>query len=608
MKLDGQWRQAFGSGDLGRGEDCFYEGAVRELGSVADGWTGKVLGTATYTTFVPADGNTNTMSCTCPRFAKSYLCKHLAATCLAIEEAQDAPVPQADAGPSIDELVDTVNERELRAFVREALGRNELLATLFTQHFGKVDVALACKRMAAQVEEAAWNHSDRGFIDWRHADKFELAYNEIIGTSIKPLVERGDLASAVDLGIQALRCLQRIEIDDSDGFFTSAIEGVERMWEAWLAAGDNNFARLLFERIARFLENAPKNDEEYDIYTYCADMAREFQTSHFVDNPAFSRLFIAMADERLEEDRAWYESERAALESVRKRMGVPDAPIRDRTSRMSNEMWKLNQEASSHSFHLRAAEQALTRWTLIRLRAMRAGGASEEELLKAAGDMVTLEPICQFFVDAARARGDVDAALSLLEGCKRAALEKDDESYPLAVSVQLAELLEGRDVEALRDELLYQLSRVGSYGSHDSTGKLWARIKNTYDETEWKAQRELLLAGIVNGYVFRGCLAAEGLFDRLMDEIEKKGLSALGSHEEELVARYPKRVLKLYLDDAEHNSLFPGGNRKDYQSFARRLSHIKTIPGGSEHVARIVGNMREQYARRPALMDELSRV
>ena len=95
---------------------------------------------------------------------------------------------------------------------------------------------------------------------------------------------------------------------------------------------------------------------------------------------------------------------------------------------------------------------------------------------------------------------------------------------------------------------------------------------------------------------------------RLMDEAERQGLYAMRTHETELVERFPQRVLKLYVDDTEHDHQYPGSNRKEYKAFVRRLRHIKAIPGGEVEVARIIAKMRAKYPRRPALMDELSRV
>jgi len=356
------------------------------------------------------------------------------------------------------------------------------------------------------------------------------------------------------------------------------------------------------------LKNSPDDEQEYEVYSYGADMARDFQVERYVELPAYSERFITLADERLADARKWYEQEHTELEFIRQKMGVPNAPVKERTPGMTNRTWDLNREAHTHAFHLRGAEQGITRWTLIRLRAMRAGGAGNDELFAAAGEYVSIEPICQFFVDRAREQGDTQVALRLLEGCKRAAIERGDGNYPLSVSCQLAELYEEHDVEALRAELRYQLDHVGGFGSSVKATELWLRFRSTFDEEAWMVQREEILTSLDNAFVREDCLAAEGLFERLMDEVERQGLRALGSHEAELVERFPQRVLKLHLDDIEHSHLYPGNNRKAYQGFAWRLRHIKDIPGGEAEVARIVARMRADYSRRPALMDELSRV
>lgn len=106
----------------------------------------------------------------------------------------------------------------------------------------------------------------------------------------------------------------------------------------------------------------------------------------------------------------------------------------------------------------------------------------------------------------------------------------------------------------------------------------------------------------------KDCLAAEGLYDRLMDEAEKEGLYGIHTYESELVEHCPERVLKLCLDNLERDHRYPGSTRKGYRQFAQHLLHINALPGGEGPVAAIVAQMLKQYPNRPALRDELSLV
>lgn len=181
----------------------------------------------------------------------------------------------------------------------------------------------------------------------------------------------------------------------------------------------------------------------------------------------------------------------------------------------------------------------------------------------------------------------------------------------MLVSQQLANLLVGRDVLAMREELLYQMqlqNKRKTFEGHLPVNSLWERMRESYEAGEWADVRMGILDSLGKGIVRRTCLAAEGMYDILMDEVEAAGLYALGEHEAELAKRYPEQVLAMHLQEVERNQTYPGNDRKAYQRFCQRLSHIKGLPGGEAEVAKIVERTRREYYRRPALLDELSRV
>jgi hypothetical protein len=105
-------------------------------------------------------------------------------------------------------------------------------------------------------------------------------------------------------------------------------------------------------------------------------------------------------------------------------------------------------------------------------------------------------------------------------------------------------------------------------------------------------------------------LAEEGLFDRLMDEAEAKGVSALRDFEPDLAARYPERVLALHEKDLmgkDGNDPRVGSTRNSYKYFADSVRHLRSIEGGDAVADRITSKVLQMYPRRPALRDELGR-
>ena len=602
MKLSSTWRSEFDSRDLARGEAYYYQGAVHNLKLTEDGWTARVYGSTTYSTFVSGDPyDPYAMTCDCPRFEAGYLCKHLAATCLAIEAGDAAKTAAPLATDNLAELVASIPEADARAFLLAALQRDNELATGFAHRFGAVDAKAACKTMAKQLSMAVWDYTDNGFIDWRGALGFERRYREIVHTNIDPLVARDAVASAFDLSIQALRSLQSIEIDDSDGFFGSIIDDVEGMWEHWLGTSEESDSHL-FDGISNYLAHEPAKPDEREIYSYAAEMARDFLTKHFIERKDYSERFVALADKEIAREQAAYGKTLQFLAQTRAGLKAADT-LRGRSYA---QVQQLEREHNTLEFYLRGHDQQIARWVLIRLRALRAGGMDEAALREEAGSHIVRENVCQFFVDRALEQHDTSRAVELLQDCKRQQQSQSGGEYSLKVSERLVDLLGDSDVDALREELLNLMCRTPYVGQAKSVRDLWARLRESYDEAEWLDTRDEMLDRVTRKQSWRDCLAAEGLYDRLMDDIECEGVTALCYYEEELVGHCPERVLRLYLDDLEHNRAYPGDTRKSYQHFAQHLLHVKALPGGEAPVTAIVAQMRERYPRRPALMDELS--
>ena len=377
------------------------------------------------------------------------------------------------------------------------------------------------------------------------------------------------------------------------------------MWEKWLDCGAADIDERLFTSVVGYIAEEPEVERERDIHSYGSEMATEFITRSYIGRPEFSERIVRLADERIEEAEdlrsdAQRELERASQQSATGATGK-------RRGRQTHAAWQARQEEGHWKYFVSKAEGDITRWALIRLRALRTSGLDDEALLAEAGPLVVREPICQFFVDAAMRRGDVALALHLLRDCKEACLAADGR-YPVAVSRQIADLSEGRDLEALRSELRYLLGNVTRADVSERAEDLWLRLRRTYDEETWPQVRDGLLRDIEPASTRLRCLHAEGLYDRLMEAAESEGLAALYPFEADLVDRYPERVLRLYLDDLEKYRRYPGGGRGDYKQLADRLRHVQALPGGAEPVHAFVAELCELYPRKRALRDELSRV
>ena len=611
MKLLESWRDEFGAGDLSRGKEYYANGYVRSLTPAIGGWEACVEGYYhDYDVFVPGDSNTlANMDCTCPRFASGVPCKHIAATCLAIENgAGGAEVGGESKVERLERLVRSTRESDVREFLLEILRVDARLANVFVQRFGDVDAAEARHMLAKQISEAVYECGRGGFIDWRSASQFESAWNRIVGSSMDSLIEREACQVALEVSFEALESIQGLEIDDSDGFTSSAIGYVKEYWEQLVELGDEDFVRYMHERVRDFADS-DGHDDVSDAFDMEIEMAEDFLVEAFADLPEFAGPIKEMALEQMNLARAYRDRAQSELTRLREQMGEPLAPIEG--IGYADPRYQANNDAYMAEARVRSQASAFGNWALVLLRAMRAEGASDEQMWDAAKDAVADEHVCMYFVQMALEAGDKDKALSILLECKRMCADLGDGRYPVVVSRQLADLLEERDVEGMRDELLYQLTyRKRRMASDDlvPVDSLWKRLRASFEPAEWMEKRMSLIDSLRNRAVRLNCLAAEGFYDMLMDEVEAAGLSTLEGHEGTLAERYPERVLAMHLKELKSNQTYPGNDRTAYRRFCERLAHVKKLPGGEAAVAQIVDEMRRTYPRRPALLDELSRV
>ena len=120
-------------------------------------------------------------------------------------------------------------------------------------------------------------------------------------------------------------------------------------------------------------------------------------------------------------------------------------------------------------------------------------------------------------------------------------------------------------------------------------------------------QREQILAEKRLGMIRYQLLAAEGLVERLLQELAVSGsIFALDQYEKLVKKQFPEKTRDLYIDYVKNQAVHTT-NRKEYQSLIRYLKKIVKYPDGKEKVQRIAEEWRQIYKRRPAMMDELKK-
>ena len=615
MRLAADWKDYFEFGDLDRGQGYYESGAVEGLREAKDGsgWTARVYGSDVYDVFVPAScGDLDDMTCMCPRFEDGFYCKHLAATCLAIaeengldgddgstvggahEETLSDTVAALSATPPIaaEALLAKVPVESLRAFLAEAFADDPALARRFVQLYGEADLSQLKASLAKDLQQAVWDHSDRGFIDWRNSFAFEREFYALLERYVEPALRTGKLLHALELSLVAYEAMLDLDIDDSDGFTSTAISTGRSIWERILGhqACDDVTRHAMYGRLAAYAQAMPEasGGRRYDTgmrgeyHSYQAEEIERFLADRFADYPDFAVSIMEQADEELAG-------------------------------------WDPQSKVYRLCYGLSASQ-----WVLVRLRCMVALGEDEDSLRTYAKPYLTLGPVVQFFVNRAMQAGNLDKAALLLEELRDGSSLSGDTRWSEAAASQLVDLYArlGREDDVIAQiEWLVELTgsirpyRFGSYGDDISKDLLkspaqWLMLLDQWiPRQEWPAKRDELLSKVTDSHHLCECLSACGLKDRLMDQLElHRDTFALARYEGELVGEYPERVLAIYRASLKNLDGQVGSNRNGYQHFAAYLRHIAGLPGGRALVDEVKTRIMQEFPRRWALQEEIARV
>ena len=85
------------------------------------------------------------------------------------------------------------------------------------------------------------------------------------------------------------------------------------------------------------------------------------------------------------------------------------------------------------------------------------------------------------------------------------------------------------------------------------------------------------------------------------------GIFLLEEYVDVLKSIYPEQILYKYRKELEKSSSYAGG-RKHYADMVAIMRKMKKISGGQKVVSEIAEEWRKLYKKRPAMMDELSKL
>lgn len=212
-----------GSTAFRRGRDYFVDGAVGPL-RVTDGRiAARVEGTEPYRVELLAAGEELDYSCTCPRAADGYFCKHCVAVGLAWlgeqggsrkKAAASGKKKKRDPWRDIREYLAAQPEDALIELLLNVAERDDRLyqSLLLKAERSGGDVAVAFRRAI----DGATTVDD--FLDWREAASFAGNIDEVVD-SLAELLKPDTVAVLVELAEYAIERVERAleQVDDSSG-------------------------------------------------------------------------------------------------------------------------------------------------------------------------------------------------------------------------------------------------------------------------------------------------------------------------------------------------------------------------------------------------------
>lgn len=556
------WQATFDDGPLSRGVSYYKHGLVDDLHHDEDGWHATVRGSWDYDVHVEVDkdGNPNpdgiSTSCSCPYFASAGPCKHIAATCLAIEEANTDMATSTDEPAPWEDLLKSVSWEDCIAFLRDTLSREPQFRREFVARFGEPNVEAARRSIAASIDSALYTYGDGyGYVDWHNSFAFESDVCDAIRLAVRPYLDRKAWQESFDVSLAALAELRTVEVDGSDGFYSTAADTCFGIWRDIINRGGDAGADVVAKGIPAFLATEEGDEDDYDVFSCQQSDAVGFFLDAFQDDPRHAQEVYAWCDATMR-DNAW--------------------------------RWIWNGEKLV---------------VISGMHALRAMGRSLDERMDFARPQLSCLAVRLEVANELVAEKRLGEAVDVLRD-GLATCEKPNDILDLHKALLDCFELQG-DHGAAATCLEELLRRTGNSQEAISW---WRRLRELVGEEAWDAKSNEILAHLQVSSVRYALLAEEGRLSELMDEIERRKSIAELMHYDRLLAKdYPQRVIRLY-----HNKVMTdldrACSRNGYRAALMYLERMGTLPGTERAFVDTADLIRATYPRRPALHDELRKI
>lgn len=551
------WKDLFRTHILERGLNYYEEGYVTSLEQTLTGYMAVVEGTDDYHVEIEIrDDQVYDMTCTCPYAADGNYCKHMAAVLYKIEEGEaDTKIPAnyfekvQDQKRELQEVIAGIPIKELQEIVFTQATSDDFLYNRIMTKYALITPRHMI-RLKQQVNDIGYHYSDRsGFVDYYHATDYTDALNTLLYENIPLLLEKNYRMEAFELVNCVFYEIGNRDMDDSDGGTSFVADNCYEYWQTILQECNDKEKESMFQWFQEHQENY--------VIDYLEDYISDFLLNEFHDEEILQKK-LHMLDEKI----AKFQKENYSGDSYSAYYGV----VNNITARI-----RLMQELNYSKQEIREYRQKYRNFSEIRkmeIQEYLSGGKYEE-------------------------------AIAVLKESK--SLDADKAGVVAEYSQQLIQIYEKRNMQKeYAQELEYQV-----FECMQRDLEYIAKLKKLYSETEWEEQRERFLQGKTSSWIRYEFLVEEELFEELLREIQKnQSVYALDQYEKVLKKHLPNEVRDIYVQYVKKGAI-QTADRKAYKYLMSYLKKITKYPNGKKIAQDIAESWRQDYKRRPAMMDEL---
>ena len=548
---------------LERGREYYYSDAVSELRESEDhSWSALVAGTRHYEVEITEIKNGELLCiCDCP-YDYGPVCKHITAVLFAIQDIKDKE-NQKIAGSKrkkrksrydrAREILEKMERDELIEALGDLSDNDPAVANLIIARYSTEENSK--KSYVRLVKDALKLGMGRGgFIDYHGSSRAASGVQKILDRAEKE-TERGNLQDAVTIYQAVVETIVAVimNADDSNGELGFCID-------------------FALKRLGTSSQALPEKLQQH-VFEYCLF---EAQKEKYADwNWEWDLAAVAGNLVRTEEQRKQLF---ALLDQMapEPEYGGPDRKYSAKHDRENADRIRLS--------------------VIERLD-------GEENVREFLGERISNDYFRERMIELCIDRGELAEARRL---CEDRILQSKDRSWHLDETFYKL-LLGIAQKEGNKQEIVSTavtlLLRTGSSGYLDV-------LREVVPEERWLSFREDLVQKLEKSmfypYVLAKLYVQEGLWEQLMELMEKEGWPVSEQYHEYLEPRFPDRVSAVY-EGIVWKLLEEKVNRKGYRQACWFIRRMKKL-GEVDQADLLVEALRKEYKNRPALLDELGKL